>query len=232
MIIAEEGTLPEEQKERLAVIRENALKMNRMIDSFLAFSSTGRKPLRKSKIDMEALVADVLNELSREARGRNIEIVKSPLPGAFGDRDLIRQVLSNLLSNAFKFTKSRDPAVIEIRGTEMGRENQYSVSDNGIGFNAENCGKLFGVFQRLHNREEYEGTGVGLAIVHRIIDRHGGRVWADVRADRGATFFSPCRVPRLKFHPPTGAAFSGRLPNLHTVGAASHGPAYDGRVLS
>ncbi len=189
MIIADGETFSEEQKKRLAVIRDNALKMNRMIDSFLAFSSTGRKSLRKSKIDMEALVADVLNELSTEAQGRNIEIVKNQLPGAHGDRALIRQVLSNLLSNAFKFTKSRDPAVIEISGTEMGRENQYSVSDNGIGFNTKNSDKLFGVFQRLHNREEYEGTGVGLAIVHRIIDRHGGRVWADARAGRGATFF-------------------------------------------
>ncbi len=174
---------------RVAAIWQNALKMDRMIDSLLVFSRYGRKSLHKSAIDMEALLQEVLNDFSSEIERRKINIVRDKtLPRAMGDRDLIRQVWTNLLSNAIKFTSRREGAVIEIIGLEETPENRFCVKDNGVGFDMQYRDRLFSVFQRLHLAGEYEGTGVGLAIVHRIINRHGGRVWADAAVGRGATF--------------------------------------------
>ena len=121
------------------------------------------------------------------------------LPPAIGDRALIRQVVGNLLSNAVKFAESRDEVIVEAGGYGKGKENVYSVKDNGAGFDMAYYDKLFGMFQRLHNPDEYEGTGVGLAIAQRIINRHGGRIWAEGKVDKGATFYFS--LPKVKATP-------------------------------
>jgi light-regulated signal transduction histidine kinase (bacteriophytochrome) len=129
----------------------------------------------------------VLDELRPEMQGRHVDIQLGKLPPCEGDAALLKQVWHNLISNAVKYTRKRDAAVIEI-GCEPGEKSAYFVRDNGAGFEMRYAGKLFGVFQRLHRADEFEGTGVGLAIVQRIIHRHEGRIWADAEPDRGATF--------------------------------------------
>jgi two-component system sensor kinase len=120
--------------------------------------------------------------------GRNVELRLGPLPKCRGDISMMRQVFANLLSNAVKYTRGRDPALIELEGRETGAEIVYTVRDNGAGFEMEYAGKLFGVFQRLHSSKEFEGTGVGLALVQRIVQRHGGRIWGEGKVGEGATF--------------------------------------------
>jgi len=174
----------------LRIIFENTQQMGRLIDGLLAFSRLGRKPLYKQQIDTVDLVRQVFDSLSSEQAGRQVEISLGELPPCQGDPILLRQVWINLLSNALKFTRGQNVATIEIGClTQEGGAPVYFVKDNGVGFDEQYVGKLFGVFQRLHSTEEFEGTGVGLATVQRIVHRHGGRVWAEAQVGAGATFY-------------------------------------------
>ncbi len=181
--------LPEEGQRFLQTIRQGAQKMGMLIDDLLTFSRLGRAPLNKQTVHTGPLVRSVLEDLSAQREGRQIEVRIGELPPCLCDPALLRQVWLNLVSNALKYTRKREPAVIEI-GCEQKRDGDvWFVRDNGTGFDMRYADKLFGVFQRLHLAEDYEGTGVGLALVQRIIHRHGGRVWADAAVDRGATFY-------------------------------------------
>ena len=180
--------LPADGQEYLETIRQSAQKMGALIDDLLTFSRLSRSPLRRRTIPMDALVDSVLDDLRPQQAGRKVEIRRSPLPAGWGDPALLRQVWINLLSNALKYTLRRPAAVVEIGSRVENGETIYFVRDNGTGFDMRYAGKLFGVFQRLHRADEFEGTGVGLAIVQRIVQRHGGRIWADAETDRGATF--------------------------------------------
>ena len=181
--------LDDEGKRYLGLIQDNAHRMGQLIDDLLTFSRLGRQQLTETQIDMEALVHAIFEEVAAQAPGRSIRFVVHSIPPAHGDKAMIRQVLTNLLSNAVKFTKHRDEAVIEFGYARESGRGAYYVKDNGVGFDMQYAGKLFGVFQRLHSVTEFEGTGVGLAIVYRIITRHGGRVWARGEENKGATFY-------------------------------------------
>lgn len=167
----------------------NARKMGQLIDDLLAFSRIGRKELVLMNIAMETLVNDLCSELKNELSDRTIEFHIDGLLPARADNVTIKQVWLNLLSNAIKYSGLKDIAVIEIGSEMKGDEIIYHIKDNGVGFDMRYAHKLFGVFQRLHSDEEFEGTGVGLALVHRIITKHGGSVWADAKENEGATFF-------------------------------------------
>ncbi len=172
----------------LNILRDSTAKMQKLIDDLLRFSRTGRAELNKADVDMEALVQSIRKELSQEYAGRTVQFVVLPMPHAWGDEPLLHQVWSNLIGNALKFTRPRQDARIEIGAQLKGNETIYFVRDNGVGFDMQYAGRLFGVFQRLHSPKQFEGTGIGLAIVKRIVDRHGGRVWAEGKPDEGATF--------------------------------------------
>lgn len=200
--------LPEEGQRYLNIVRNSALQMGELIDDLLSFSRLNRQPLNKQPVDMGALVRRTLDDLAREQEGRQIEIAISELPPCEADAALMRQALINLLSNALKYTRYRVPARIEVGampqdGLTVREATVYFVRDNGAGFDMRYGDKLFGVFQRLHRAEEYEGTGVGLALVHRIITRHGGRVWAEAAVDRGATFYFTLE-PGAEMHSQSG----------------------------
>jgi PAS domain S-box-containing protein len=173
----------------LDVIRSNTRIMGELIDDLLSLSRLGRQEIRAQELDLGAMVTAVFEELQAQAPERRLDLVLNPLPPAYGDRNLINQVLANLLGNAAKFTQPREKGIIEVGGWTEGKENIYFIKDNGVGFDMRYVEKIFGVFQRLHRREDFEGTGVGLAIVQRIINRHGGRVWATGKVDRGAEFY-------------------------------------------
>jgi signal transduction histidine kinase len=181
--------LDDEGKRVLNIIRSNTKKMGQLIDDLLVFSRLGRQELRASGIDMGELAKAVSEELKFAVPERKLKFTINTLIPTQGDQAMIRQVFVNLLSNAIKFTKPKEGAVIEVDGRSEGNENVYTVKDNGVGFDMQYVGKLFGVFQRLHSAEEFEGTGVGLAIVQRIIHRHGGRVWAEGKVGEGATLY-------------------------------------------
>ncbi|MGO8698142.1 MAG: PAS domain S-box protein [Limisphaerales bacterium] len=180
--------LPPEARQKLDRIHVNAMKMGQLIDGLLTFSRLNRQPLNKRKVSPGAIVNRALEELQAEQANRNVEFSVADLPDCQADPVLLQQVFTNLISNALKYSRQRSPALIEI-GTRF-KEGRlaYFVKDNGAGFEMEYAHKLFGVFQRLHRAEEFEGIGVGLAIVQRIIQRHGGRVWAEGVPDQGATF--------------------------------------------
>ena len=180
------GSLDDEGKRVLKVIRDNSRKMGQLIDDLLAFSRLGRKPIAAAAIDMTEMARAVFAELSQGAE--RIRLALDPVPPAWGDPALVKQVWVNLISNAIKFTGKREEPMIEIRGRSDGEHNAYCVKDNGAGFDMRYYDKLFGVFQRLHSPEEYSGTGVGLAIVQRVVSRHGGRVWAEGEEGKGAAF--------------------------------------------
>ena len=190
MLLEDQGEkLDGEGLRLLHVIRSNTRIMAELIDDLLALSRLGRQEIRAQEIDLGDLVTSVFGELRTQNPARQMELVLNPLPPAFGDRSLVNQVLVNLLGNAVKFTQSREKAIIKVDGWTEGKENIYLIKDNGVGFDMRYVEKIFGVFQRLHRREDFEGTGVGLAIVQRIISRHGGRVWATGKADQGAEFY-------------------------------------------
>ena len=173
----------------LTAIQKSANQMDQLINDLLALSRLTRRDLKVAEIDMGAIAKDVFEELKAITQGRTLRLsITNPPPG-MGDAHLIRQVFTNLLGNAIKFTRKRELARIEVGGFGGKGENTYFVRDNGIGFDMTDAGKLFGVFQRLHSADEYEGTGIGLAIVQRIINRHGGRVWAEGKIDDGAIFY-------------------------------------------
>jgi PAS domain S-box-containing protein len=173
----------------LNLVREGAGRMGQLIDDLLAFSRLSRQPLLTQPVAPVDVVQQALADLRHEQAGRQVEIVIGELPTCQADPALLRQVYVNLLGNALKFTRGREPARIEIGCRETDGVRAYFVADNGTGFDMQYAHKLFGVFQRLHRAEEYEGTGVGLAIVQRIVQRHSGRAWAEAEPDRGATFY-------------------------------------------
>ncbi len=181
--------LPEGGRNYLQTIRNGAQRMGMLIDDLLAFSRLSRQPVTKQEVNTANLVANVLEELKPQHDGREVEIRIGDLPPCQGDAALLKQVWINLLSNAIKYSRDRKPAIIEIGCKREQEENVYFVRDNGAGFDMKYAHKLFGVFQRLHRSEEFEGTGVGLAIVQRIVNRHGGRIWADAAPGKGATFY-------------------------------------------
>jgi PAS domain S-box-containing protein len=181
--------LPPEARQKLQRIDDNANKLGQLIDGLLAFSRLSRQPLSKRLISPELIVNHVLEELQPDHAGRRINLRTSRLPACQADPTLLQQVFANLLSNAFKYSRHRDPAEIEIGAQTGARQCVYFVRDNGAGFEMQYAHKLFGVFQRLHRAEQFEGTGVGLAIAHRIVNRHGGRIWAESQPDNGATFY-------------------------------------------
>ncbi len=183
--------LPPESAERyIRMIRDGSGQMSALINDLLNFSRLGRQELSRQLVDLDQLFKEVFADLASERAGRQVELKLAPLPPADGDPALLRVVFVNLLSNALKYSRPRASAVIEIGVSDAGDKTPvYFVRDNGVGFDLRDAEKLFGVFQRLHHAHEFEGTGVGLATVRRIIDRHGGRIWAEAEPDKGATFF-------------------------------------------
>jgi PAS domain S-box-containing protein len=184
-----EQILDAEGRRVCAVVRDEARRMGLLIDDLLAFSRLGRAPVQNDSIDMTRLVTIVIDELTTHEERARHDLKIEALPEAWGDAGLVRQVWQNLLVNALKFSAKRDRALLEIGSSQAGPEIIYYVRDNGAGFDMQYADKLFGVFQRLHSEREFEGTGVGLAIVQRIIHRHGGRVWAESELDQGSTFY-------------------------------------------
>ena len=181
--------LADEAQEYLQLVRDNAQHMGQLIDDLLAFSRLSRQALTRQPVAPADLVRQVLSELRPLQGERHITLSIGDLPPCEADPALLKQVLVNLLTNALKFTSQRQVAVVEVGCRQEQGEDVYFIKDNGVGFNMAYADKLFGVFQRLHRAEEYEGTGVGLAIVQRIIHRHGGRIWAEAAVDHGATFY-------------------------------------------
>jgi PAS domain S-box-containing protein len=191
------GSLDPKGLRYMEVIADSAHRMGELIDDLLTFSRTGRAAMRPDAVNLEQLVTEVREAMRAETQGRRIEWKIGQLPVVSGDRAMLRQVLVNLISNAVKYTRGREPAEIAIGAENRGGETAIFVKDNGAGFDMRYMDKLFGVFQRLHSEEEFEGTGIGLALVRRIISRHGGRTWAEGKVNEGATFwFSlPVREP-------------------------------------
>jgi len=183
------GQLSEKSAHYLATISESSVEMGRLIDDLLAFSRVARSEIKSVTVSLDEVVRDAIRGLEMSTRDRHIEWRISPLPRVLGDAALLKQVLANLIDNALKYSRTRDPATIEIgsSGKEGNRASLF-VRDNGVGFDMKYVQKLFGVFERLHAAENFEGTGIGLATVRRIISRHGGRVWADGVVNTGATF--------------------------------------------
>jgi PAS domain S-box-containing protein len=180
--------LDAEAQRKLGIIQGEAERMGALIDDLLAFSRLGRKALQPMDIDMHQLARNAYDRLQRNYAGPLVEFRLGSLPNALGDRSLFEQVWVNLLSNAVKFSSKKECPTIEVGGISEASEHVYFVRDNGAGFDPHHQVNLFGVFQRLHHSDEFPGTGVGLALVHRIVTRHGGRVWADGKLGQGATF--------------------------------------------
>ena len=183
------GKLDDEGMRLLNVVRDNTNRMSQLIDDILQFSRTGRTELNSSEINMENMAHEVFAELQAAVADGKVQIEIEHLPSARGDNAMMRQVFVNLLSNAIKFSRAREIPKIKVGATVKDGETVYYVKDNGAGFDMLHADKLFGVFQRLHSVSEFEGTGIGLAIVKRIITRHGGRVWAEGKVGEGATLF-------------------------------------------
>jgi signal transduction histidine kinase len=183
------GSVPDDGQRMLEQIWSGTARMNKLISDLLHFSRMSRGPLEGVRVPLREAVLKVIGQLKASLGDRPLSIQVADLPDCFGDPALLEQVLVNLLSNAFKFTAARVPARIEVGTLRQGTETVYYVRDNGVGFDMRYAEKLFGVFQRLHTTEEFEGTGIGLSIVHRIVTRHGGRVWADSRLGVGTTFY-------------------------------------------
>ncbi|HTZ19660.1 MAG TPA: PAS domain S-box protein [Opitutaceae bacterium] len=181
--------LDPEGRRVLDVISKEGQRMGQLIDDLLSFSRLGRRALQPVEVDLATLARQIYTELEEHVPKRRLKLRLTPLPLAHADPSLLRQVLVNLLDNAVKYTRHRKVGEIQFGGAVQGSENVYYIKDNGAGFDMQYADKLFGVFQRLHSDEEFEGTGVGLALVQRIIRRHGGRVWAEGKVDEGATFF-------------------------------------------
>jgi light-regulated signal transduction histidine kinase (bacteriophytochrome) len=184
------SALDEKSNRYMMTILESAQRMGMLIDDLLAFSRIGRAEAREATVNLDLLVKEVLSEVQQDTNGRNIAWKISALPDLYGDRSMLRLALVNLISNAVKFTRTRSEAEIEIGCLVNGKDELVVfIKDNGVGFDMKYVDKLFGVFRRLHPTDAFEGTGIGLATVQRIIHRHGGRVWAEGLVDRGATFF-------------------------------------------
>ncbi len=184
-----DGTLDKRSQHYMDTISDSAKHMGQLIDDLLAFSRMGRNELSKTPVDLNALVQDIIQELAPETQGRTIHWHIADLPTVTGDLAMLRLVFTNLISNALKFTQGCTPTEIEIGYQADKEEIIIFIRDNGVGFDMAYVDKLFGVFQRLHRIEEFEGTGIGLANVRRILNRHGGKVWAEGKVDQGATFY-------------------------------------------
>jgi signal transduction histidine kinase len=182
-------TLPDKARHYLDNIADSSKMMGVLIDDLLKFSRIGRQNILKTELDMNILVKDGITTILQDYKNRNIEWNLGTLPHAYGDPSLLQMVWTNLLSNAVKFTGTCEKAIINIKATEDYDTFIFSVADNGVGFDMQFANKLFGVFQRLHSSDEFEGTGIGLANVRRIIMKHGGRTWAEAEPDKGATFY-------------------------------------------
>jgi PAS domain S-box-containing protein len=180
--------LDEEGRRLLSVVLDNTRRMAAMIDELLEFSRLGRQPLHSTEVDMTALASEVLDELRASQACPGLQVDLQPLPPAWGDRVLLRQIWVNLLSNALKYSARRPDPRIDVSGRVRGDEHLYCVRDNGVGFDMQYADRLFGVFQRLHSAEEFPGAGVGLATVQRLVVRHGGVVWAEGYPGDGAAF--------------------------------------------
>jgi light-regulated signal transduction histidine kinase (bacteriophytochrome) len=183
------ATLDASGKRYLSIISDSVKQMGKLIDDLLEFSKIGRLEMHFTKVSMADVVDEVAKKLVAESPGRSIEWRIGPLPQVRGDRSLLKQVWTNLLSNAVKYSRKRETARIEVGCTRTGKLGEFFVRDNGAGFDMKYAGKLFGVFQRLHRSEEFEGTGVGLANVARVITRHGGKVRAEGKLNEGAVFY-------------------------------------------
>jgi len=183
------GQIPPEFRQHLERIQAGARTMAELIDGLLELSKVGRKDAQRQRTSLDGLVREVLRELEPETQSREIEWRIAALPAVDADPMLIRQVFMNLLSNAVKYSRRRARAVIEVGALQRGADSILYVRNNGVGFDAKYADKLFSVFQRLHRPEDFEGTGVGLAIVQRIIHKHGGRIWAEAEVGKGAVFY-------------------------------------------
>jgi light-regulated signal transduction histidine kinase (bacteriophytochrome) len=184
------SALGEKPRQHLDKIKESATRMSSLIDDLLYFSRFAHVELNKESVDLNAVVERVIHDHEPELKGRNVVWKRAQLPRAWGDAALLRQVMTNLLSNALKYSRLSDPAEVEIGIQDSGpSETVFFVRDNGVGFDSRYADKLFGVFQRMHKASEFEGTGIGLASVRRIIARHGGKTWADSKVGQGATFY-------------------------------------------
>jgi light-regulated signal transduction histidine kinase (bacteriophytochrome) len=189
------ATVPAEGRRMLDQARAGAQRMSQLIDDLLAFSRFGSRPLKTDVVDMQSLAARAAAAVGAQAQAADsakapeVPIEIGELPGCVGDSSLLEQVLTNLLSNACKFTRGRPQPRVEVSASTEAGSNIYVVRDNGVGFDTEYAHKLFGVFQRLHSAAEFEGTGIGLSIVKRIVQRHGGRVWAESILGEGAAFY-------------------------------------------
>lgn len=211
IVLEKAGTgLSGESRNDLQRVRQGALRMGRMVDELLELSRTSRKEPVRQPTGLNSLVEEVLLELKAETQDREIEWRIGELPVADCDPTLARQVFANLLANAAKFTRPRQRAVIEIGHEMSGGQTVLFVRDNGVGFDMKYTDKLFGVFQRLHRREDFEGTGIGLATVLRIVHKHGGRVWTEAEPEKGATFY-------FTLEPPAGLPAEGPLLNVVSV---------------
>ncbi len=196
---------PEKARGYLNKIRDSAEKMERLIVALLEFSRTSKQALSLRLVDVGRMWREILAEMTAEGGDRRVEVTIDDLPPCHADPTLLRQVLVNLLSNALKYSRTRDRAVIEIGAVAQpdGGSPAYSIKDNGVGFDMTAAGQLFTLFKRLPTARDFEGTGVGLSTAHRIIQRHGGRIWAESAPDAGATFFFTVGSPNL--HPLNGA---------------------------
>ncbi len=183
------SSLDPEGRDLLAKVNASSLKMNQLIDSLLDFSRLNRKPLNKQPVDLDDIVKNTIDGLASEITLRKIDWILPGLPPVNGDLILIRQVFENLIGNAVKYTRKLPAAQIEVGCITQDGQTVYFVRDNGAGFDPKYAYKLFGFFQRLHSDDEFEGTGIGLAAARRIIERHGGRIWAEGQVDQGATFY-------------------------------------------
>jgi len=200
LVKSDTNNLSPRGRSHLNQIMDSAKQMGMLVDDLLVFARMGRAEMRLGPVDLPRLAEETLEGMRPEMQGRNVQWIKGTLPVVHGDRPMLRQVLVNLFSNALKYSRTRDPAVIEYGAREDADGNwDIFVRDNGVGFDMKYASKLFGVFQRLHRAEEFEGTGIGLANVQRIVNRHGGRVWADAKPDAGATFHFT--LPKPKPHP-------------------------------
>jgi light-regulated signal transduction histidine kinase (bacteriophytochrome) len=181
--------IPAGARQFLDKVHHSAQRLGNLIDDLLSFSRLSRQPLAKRTVNLAALVQQTIEDLDINQDERKVDLRVGPLLHCAGDPSLLRQVFTNLLSNALKFSRTRNPAVIEVGCNEADGEVTCFVRDNGVGFDMKYAPRIFGVFHRLHREEDFEGTGVGLSIVQRIIHRHGGRVWVEAKLDEGATFY-------------------------------------------
>jgi light-regulated signal transduction histidine kinase (bacteriophytochrome) len=193
--------LPEEAIRYIFRIRDGAKNMGTLVDDLLNLARVGRQELAREAVDINPIIQSIATDLTNDNPGRVIEWRIAQLTPTECDLGLIRQVFTNLLSNAVKYTRPRPVAVIEVGEFMKDNERAIFVKDNGVGFNQKYAAKLFGVFQRLHRAEEFEGTGVGLAIVERIIRKHSGRIWAEAELDKGAAFYFTLPTAAMPQHP-------------------------------